>query len=94
MAWSNTGLAPFYYDWKIELSLAKDGNIVYSKTLDTDIRTWLPGTYDISTSITPQIAPGQYDVQVAIINPQTLQPSIYLANEGDLRYIVGKIEVK
>ena len=94
MTWSNTGLAPFYYDWKIELSLSSDGIIVYSKTVDVDIRTWIPGTYDISTSITPQIAPGQYDIQVSIINPKTLQPAIYLANEGDLRYIVGKIEVK
>jgi len=34
------------------------------------------------------------DIQVAIIKPKTLQPAIYLANEGDLRYIVGKIEVK
>jgi hypothetical protein len=41
----NTGSAPFYYNWPIELSLLDDSNnVVWSADFEsTDIRTWMPG---------------------------------------------------
>jgi len=42
----NTGSAPFYYDWPVEISLldARTRELVWRDTFaDADIRTWLPG---------------------------------------------------
>jgi len=41
----NTGSAPFYYDWPIELSMLDEANnVVWSAEFDNaDIRTWMPG---------------------------------------------------
>jgi hypothetical protein len=41
----NTGSAPFYYNWPVELSLLDDsGNVVWAADFeDADIRTWMPG---------------------------------------------------
>jgi hypothetical protein len=41
----NTGSAPFYYDWPVELSiLDASGNIVWSADFfDADVRDWMPG---------------------------------------------------
>jgi hypothetical protein len=41
----NTGSAPFYYDWPVELSLLDESNnVVWSAEFDSvDIRTWMPG---------------------------------------------------
>jgi hypothetical protein len=43
---TNTGSAPFYYDWPVEVALldTKNHKPVWKSTLDkADIRTWLPG---------------------------------------------------
>jgi hypothetical protein len=41
----NTGSAPFYYDWPVELSLLNESNeVVWNADFDdVDIRTWMPG---------------------------------------------------
>jgi hypothetical protein len=41
----NTGSAPFYYDWPVELSLLDESNkVVWSADFDSvDIRNWMPG---------------------------------------------------
>ena len=41
----NTGSAPFYYNWPVELSLLDEyNNVVWSAVFDrVDIRTWMPG---------------------------------------------------
>jgi hypothetical protein len=41
----NTGSAPFYYNWPVELSLLDEANkVVWSADFDSvDIRNWLPG---------------------------------------------------
>jgi len=43
---TNTGSAPFYYDWPVEVALldSKSLKLVWKSTLDkADIRNWLPG---------------------------------------------------
>lgn len=42
----NTGSAPFYYDWPIELSLleSRSGRVIWQSIFDeADIRQWMPG---------------------------------------------------
>ncbi|MBN1480326.1 DUF4832 domain-containing protein [candidate division KSB1 bacterium] len=41
----NTGSAPFYYDWPVELALLNESNtVIWSADFDSvDIRTWMPG---------------------------------------------------
>ncbi|MBN1998654.1 DUF4832 domain-containing protein [candidate division KSB1 bacterium] len=41
----NTGSAPFYYDWPVELGLLNEsGDVVWRATFkEVDIRTWMPG---------------------------------------------------
>ncbi|RPH96521.1 MAG: DUF4832 domain-containing protein, partial [Calditrichaeota bacterium] len=41
----NTGSAPFYYDWPVQLALLDESNhLIWSADFDSvDIRTWMPG---------------------------------------------------
>jgi hypothetical protein len=41
----NTGSAPFYYQWPVELALLDEsGDVIWQETFgDVDIRTWMPG---------------------------------------------------
>ena len=42
---TNTGSAPFYYNWPVEVALLdpETKKSVWKSTFDTDIRKWLPG---------------------------------------------------
>jgi hypothetical protein len=42
---TNTGSAPFYYNWPVEVALLdpETKKPVWKSTFDTDIRKWLPG---------------------------------------------------
>lgn len=99
MNWANKGVAPFYYNWPLELSLAdSNGNIVSKTTTTEDIRTWLPGTKAITQNLNiPSSLPaGTYTLCVGIIDPETSQPGIDLAISGrrsDGRYALSQITV-
>ena len=65
---------------------------------DADVRKWLPGdtVFEDPLFAPPDLAPGNYDVSVALLDPVTLQPGIQLAIEGrgsDGWYTLGKIHV-
>jgi hypothetical protein len=100
MKWNNKGVAPFYFNWPLQLSLANSsGTIVASTNTDEDIRTWLPGRKTITKNldIPLNLASGKYTLCVSIIDPQTNEPAIDLAIEGrrsDGRYELGTIKVK
>lgn len=97
---TNKGIAPFYYEWPIELSLVDSkGNIVFKTTVKEDIKTWLPGTKSFSSSfvIPSTLKSGSYKLAMAIIDPSTGNPSVDFANEGRLTngsYSVGTITIK
>lgn len=99
MQWNNIGVAPFYYDWPLELSLADSkGKIVAKTTTTADIRTWLPGTITTTQSIKipKSLKAGKYTLCVAIIDPSTGEPGIKLGIEGlrsDGRYTLNNITV-
>ncbi|MBS4196422.1 DUF4832 domain-containing protein [Lederbergia citri] len=100
MKWENSGVAPFYFDWPLEISLAnQDGKIVHKEKGAADIREWLPGEHSIKEviSIPRNLKKGVYEVNVAILDPDKEEPAIYLEMKGkrdDLRYKVGEINVK
>ena len=93
LSWRNTGVAPFYYNWPVEVSLLdKDGNVVASTVTNDDIRKWLPGdsiNMTATIKVPENLASGVYKVAVAILDPDKNKPAIHLAMEGgnkDLRY--------
>lgn len=99
MDWENSGVAPFYFPWTLELSLAdQTGKIVAKTATAEDIRKWLPGMTASSQSleIPLELPAGVYTLCVAILDPRTQEPAIALAMEGkrsDLRYTLGKVTI-
>lgn len=100
MIWTNEGVAPFYYAWPLELSLADaSGSIAAAARSDEDIRTWLPGNKKVVSElrIPSSLPEGEYTLCAAILDPDTDLPGIELAMKGkrqDGRYSLGKVTVK
>lgn len=99
MVWLNKGVAPFYFPWQVELSLANEnGRIVCKSTLPDDIRTWLPGEHRVlcSVPIPADLTEGEYHLCVAILDPNTGEPGVDLAIEGkrpDGRYKLDRVQI-
>ncbi len=101
MSWANKGAAPFYFNWPVELSIVgPDGNPMMVKTLDTNIRTWLPGEKvdltGIRLDLPSDAVNGTYSVRVAIIDPATGAPAIDFPIKGEMAdgtYEMGKIYI-
>ncbi|MCP3774146.1 DUF4832 domain-containing protein [Paenibacillus sp. MZ04-78.2] len=95
----NRGVAPFYFSWPFELSLAdSNGEIVAKATSKADIRQWLPGERQVSDKlpIPSGLKPGEYTVHAAILDPETGKPGIDFAIDGrraDGRYALGTVTV-
>lgn len=99
MIWNNEGVAPFYYDWPLELSLIDgSGEVAYKQTISADIMDWMPGrtNVDVIFNVPNTVKPGDYTLAIAIADKDTLEPSIRLAVEGgrsDLRYSLYQVKV-
>ena len=66
---------------------------------NADIKTWFPGDnlYDDGIFIPWDMPSGIYQLQIGIVDPQSLKPKINLAIEGkdsDGWYNIGQVEVK
>lgn len=98
--WENSGVAPFYYPWKLQLSLEdKKGNIVLRSETNEDIRKWLPGrgTFKHMIKIPTSLTKSEYTLCISIIDPSLGKPEIEFAmggDRGDKIYRLGKITVK
>jgi hypothetical protein len=62
------------------------------------VRKWLPGdtVFEDPVFVPDNLAPGDYELSVALLDPITLEPGIRLAIEGrgsDGWYTLGKIHV-
>jgi hypothetical protein len=95
--WDNKGVAPCYKNYPLALRL-KNGE--YSRVFisDADIRGWLPGDnlYDDAIFIPPDFTPGEYDLQIGIVDPLNSEPAIDLAIKGKDQegwYTLGKINI-
>jgi hypothetical protein len=96
--WENKGVAPCYRQFPLTLRL-KSARRTAMFTADADIRTWLPGDviYDDAVFISADMPPGEYDLAIALVDPQTREPKVRLAIEGrgtDGWYTLGKIRVE
>jgi hypothetical protein len=95
----NKGVAPFYYDWPLAFSLiTQDGEVALEKQLDVDIKTWLPGihTFTETVKIAEDLDSGQFEVKLAILDPDTGKPGVMFANtdrDEEGRYLVSRLTV-
>jgi hypothetical protein len=96
--WENKGVAPIYRDFPLALRLK---NAVHREVLPAgaDIREWLPGDnlYDDAVFVPAGIPPGEYALDLAILDRRTGQPKVKLAIAGvqpDGWYSMGKIQVQ
>ncbi len=100
MTWENSGIAPFYYPWDLEFSLEnKQGELVIRSQVKEDIQNWLPGTGNVvhQLQLPSNLPKGEYTLCIAILDPQTGEPAIKFAmegNRGDLRYRLGAIKIE
>lgn len=96
--WENKGVAPCYQRFPFAIRLTnKNGSTDFVTA--ADIRTWLPGDnlYNDAIFIPKDMKPGEYDVQIALLNPLTNKPKVLLAIEGKDKegwYTLGKLTVE
>jgi hypothetical protein len=80
---ANQGIAPFYYQWPVEMALlAPEGRVVEKLPLTgCDIRQWHPGPFAHTEQMRIRTAPpGRYTLALGIIDPLTNKPAIGFAN--------------
>jgi hypothetical protein len=98
MWWRNAGVAPVYRPYELALELRSASTTAVIR-LAADVRTWLPGdaVWDGSIYVPDDLAPGEYRVRLALLDPRTLKPAIRLAIEGresDGWYGLGTLAVR
>ncbi|MDT9330213.1 DUF4832 domain-containing protein [Clostridium perfringens] len=95
----NKGVAPFYFNWPVEIVLIdKDNNIKDEIPLKDDIRNWLPGENIIKANIEldKNLEKGEYTIALGILDPSTQKASIKFGNDEEvlLNYFkIGSIKI-
>jgi len=78
----NEGVAPFYYPWPVELALIDDtGRLIGRRALTCDLRTWLPGPFEVEGRLEAKASPGRYKLSLGVIDLWTGRPAIQFANK-------------
>ena len=97
---TNEGVAPFYYPWSVELGLVDAAGVVVARRpLAADVRTWLPGAFELKGEIpaaVPAVPAGRYSLALGIVDPMTARPAIRFANDLPVRdgwTILGTVDV-
>ena len=95
--WENTGVAPCYKKFLLAIRLTNETSSEVMIT-DADITTWFPGdnVYDNAVFVPLDMSPGDYDLQIGMIDPQSHEPKVKLAIEGmdqDGWYTIGNIKI-
>jgi hypothetical protein len=95
--WENKGVAPCYRRFPLALRLRNEKHTEVIATA-ADIRSWLPGdvVYDDRVTLPASIPPGEYDVDLALLDVREARPKVKLAIAGvkpDGWYGMGKILV-
>ena len=94
--WENKGVAPCYKDYKLAIRL-KNGQDSQVFITQANIKKWLPGDNVFNDAIFPgQLPPGEYDIEIALVDDQSRKPKINLAIKGRLPdgwYSLGKITI-
>lgn len=96
----NDGVAPFYYDWPLELTLVDGNGHEAARQLEGGlIESWLPGETSVNVPFRAplQLVEGEYRLRLAILDPATMEPGIHFAMDGrqkDGSYLLGDIHVR
>jgi hypothetical protein len=95
--WENKGVAPSYKKYRLALRLRRQEHAVVLPA-EVDIRDWLPGDnlYDDAVFVPIETPPGDYELDLALVDEVTFEPAIQLAIEGrrdDGWYPLGALEV-
>jgi hypothetical protein len=95
--WDNKGVAPCYRKFPLALRLKNDEKTEILVT-GADIRTWLPGDnlYDDNVLVPSDMPPGEYDLDIGILDLASPEPKVKLAISGkkpDGWYYLGKIKI-
>ncbi len=96
--WENQGVAPIYRQYPFALRLKSAGR-THVMVTGADIRNWLPGdaTYNDAVFVPAEMPPGEYELEVALVDEASREPAIKLAIAGinaEGWYPMGKITVK
>jgi hypothetical protein len=96
--WENKGVAPCYREFPLAVRLKNNARSAVLTT-GADIRGWLPGdvVYDDAVYVPADLAPGEYEIAVALLDAASRQPKVKLAIAGvdpEGWYPLGKIEVR
>ena len=98
--WENQGVAPPYRDDLLAFRLVGRGVAAPAVVVTKDsVKGWLPGKHESQATLTApaSLAPGRYQLSVALLDPATQQPAVRLAVAGrgeDGWYAVSAVEVK
>jgi Domain of unknown function (DUF4832)/Beta-galactosidase len=81
--WVNEGVAPIYRPFVLAFRLSSPEHSAVIRT-KADLRKWVPGdaVFEEPLFVPGELAAGDYEVSVALLDPMTLQPGIRLAING------------
>ena len=88
----NTGVAPFYYDWPVQLGVLNHSNLlVRNWTTDWKLSALVPGTNALwtCTQTNPSLSAGQYTLLLSVLNPMTNGLSLRFANQTQDQNLAG-----
>jgi hypothetical protein len=81
----NTGVAPFYYNWPVQLAVLSSSNtVVQSWTTPWQLSSLVPGTNALWTfnQAAPGLPSGQYKLLIGVMNPVTNCPPLRFADQA------------
>lgn len=96
---TNSGAAPCYHDFPVELALcAADGTPVWTNRFAFDLRNVIPGGLytNIESFVVNYVPAGDWSLRIGVINPRFGRPGVRLQSAGEdsnLRYEVGTVRV-
>jgi hypothetical protein len=85
MDWENVGVAPCYADYSAAVSLVSAaGKRAWTGVVDSNTRKWLPGPVGLGAAFTlpADLPPGQYSLEVGVVDPESVEPVVKLAIDG------------
>ncbi len=96
--WENKGVAPCYRQFPLALRLKNAARSLVLVT-DADVRAWLPGdiVYDNAVVVPADTPAGEYELALALLDPDTRKPKVKLAIAGvdaEGWYPLGKISIR
>ncbi|MCJ7749698.1 MAG: DUF4832 domain-containing protein [Armatimonadetes bacterium] len=99
MEWENVGVAPPYRDNVLSFRLTDSTGKQFFLVTDTSIKGWLPGNVAAAERLTlcAEVAPGQSELALAVVDATTREPAVRLAIEGrteDGWYPLSSVEVQ